>query len=988
MNNKSLFLLFVFIFSCNLPAIGQKSYLSAGNNQSYLSAGNNQSYLSAADQQSYPRLLVFDHDKNEVIRKIEDKEWAEQIYSSMLARVTPYVDRHQTDPEWILSRYQMNWKPGAHFTTHISDPSGTELIALSGNAPNPTVRVTTHKRPPVAPDGYRYRTPSLEHIKPYDTDSLWYMQTSGPSGEWSWAEPRLLTGSINGTINSLAVQSAILYWLTGEERYARFSSDILFQWARGAYYQDPVEGAGRNGLFCVQSLGDRSYDDLVIAYDFVRLYMDEAGYETRFFQPVFKKLAKTTKLRGFITNNWYAAQTTTLVYNALSLDDPDKRDYYLSFYLERDTIIGNFGQLALPTTMEMHFTDDGHWKENAGYHDMPVGDLLQAAVPVENNGYRVFEDHPALFKASYAMLRYSFPNLQLMGYGDIGGWRHQSPRNLELAIRFASEYAPDLLPGMISSLNRLIEAGLYDRSRSGWYGLLTFLADLPEQEVTVFEWDRAFGLDFARLYGQRIGTDKETGLMYYVQGATYNHNHANGMAMELYGRGYILGADPGIAATYEDSVFVHYLATFAAHNTVIAAGASEPSVPFHGSGGATHMGEISLSVMEPAAGSDGVSPFASFTETDYLEPSTNTNQQRLMGIVRTSANTGYYVDFYRSDNEISNDYLYHNIGHGVTLYDEARKALVMRPDSIPYEPDRQSGMAWFENIMTPSSPVSSAIAKFLVEEEDREDVYMQMLMPLEASDKVFTATGPRTRTAPSRLRDLPTPKTIIHRPKAAWEQPFAVIYEPYRGEDGYSVRSVRRIPTGTSFAAMKVENRDGSRQIVMHSDRPDHEAMTELQAEANTGTQSARQTVRQSGSQSIRQSDTQTNHQPQQISMTGHYGVISLSADNRLEYLYLGHGKSAGWNGYQVEAAGPAAAVSVEFREDALIVSSSGEVSVRFPYQIANVEDRDGNVIDMSPDAGDDVGDDAGDGQRTAATQAGSVVTFPAGMEQKFYLTR
>jgi hypothetical protein len=310
-----------------------------------------------------------------------------------------------------------------------------------------------------------------------------------------------------------------------------------------------------------------------------------------------------------------------------------------------------------------------------------------------------------------------------------------------------------------------------------------------------------------------------------------------------------------------------------------------------------------------------------------------------MGIVRTSANTGYYVDFYRSGNEISNDYLYHNIGHGVTLYGKSREVLEMRPDSIPYQPDRQSGMAWFDDIMTPASSATSVIAKFRVEEKDREDVYMQMLMPLHDGDKVFTATGPRTRTAPSRLRDLPTPKTIIHRPEAAWEQPFAVIYEPYRGEDGYSVRSVHRIPTGSSFAAMEVENRDGSRQVVMQSDHPDEEARVEWQSAA--------------------QSDMQTDHKVQHISMTGHYGVISLSADNRLEYIYLGHGTSAGWNGYQIVSAGPAIAASVEFREDALIVSSSGEVSVRLPFRISDVKDQDGNVV-----------------------------TFPAGMEQKFYLTR
>ncbi len=890
---------------------------------------------AATAQNDYPRLLVFDSNKGEILSNIEEREWAAQIYKNMLTRVSPYVDRHQSDPEWILSRYQMNWKSGAQYTQHISDSSGTELIAWRGNAPYPTVQVTTHKRPPVAPDGYRYRTPSLEEVKPYNTDSLWYMKSSGPGGEWSWAEPRLLTGEINGRINSLVVESAILYWLTEDEQYAKFSSDILFQWARGAWYQDPVEGSGRNGLFCIQSLGDRAYDELVIAYDFLRGYMHEQGYEIRYFQPVFEKLATTTKLRGFITNNWYAAQTTTLTYNALSLDDPEKQLYYLSFFLERDTIIGNFGQLALPTTIAMHFTEDGHWKENAGYHDMPVGDLLQAAVPVENNGFRVFENHPALFGASYAMLRYSFPNLQLMGYGDIGGWRHQSPRNLEVAIRFASQYAPDLLPGLTGSLNRLIKAGLYDRANAGWYGLLTYLADLPEEKDGIFEWDRAFSLDFARLYGHRNGTDVETGLMYYVQGATYNHNHANGMAMELYGRGYILDADPGIAATYEDSVFVHYLATFAAHNTVIAAGASQPSVPFHGSGGEKHMGEINLSVMEPITGAYGVSPYTSFTETNYTEPSTNTRQQRLMGIVRTSGESGYYVDFYRSDNEISNDYIYHNIGHGVSLMDISRNPLKMKSDSIPYQADRQSGMAWFKDIRSPEKPVSGAIATFRVGEEDRDDVFMQMLMPLHPNETIFTATGPRSRTAPSGISDLPTPKTVIHRAESAWEKPFGVIYEPFRGENGFTVVSVKNRNSTSSLATLEVENRDGSRQLIMQSDQPG-----EVQ---HTG----------------------------EISINGHYGVVSLYADNKLQYLYLGHGQTIAWNGYRLDSPDSNTASFVEFLDDSLLISSNAEISMRFPYQIAEVKDQEGNRMNVLPDV----------------TGNGSMVKFPEGMDRKYYLS-
>jgi len=853
-----------------------------------------------------PRLLVNDNDKPVILRKIELTDWAGAIYSSMKAEVDPYVERHQSDPQWILSRYQMNWQPGSHFTRHISDPSGTELLAWEGNAPYPTVRVTTHKRPPVAPDGYRFKAPRLEDIKPYDTSPLWYMQSSGPSGEWSYAEPRLYTGNINAQINELAVQAAILYWLTEEDSYARFVSDILFQWARGAYYQDAVEGAGRNGLFCIQSLGDRNYDELVVAYDFVRRYMDTSAYENQYFQPVFEKLAKTTKLRGFITNNWYAAQTTTLTYNALSLDDLTLRNYYLSFYLERDTINANWGQLGLPTTIEKHFTPDGHWMENAGYHDMPVGDLLVAAVPVENNGYRVFEDHPALYQASFAMLRYSFPNLQLMGYGDIGGRRHQSPKNLEIALRYASAYAPEMVPGLVSSLGRLIDQGLYDRSKAGWYGLLTYLAELPDDQRTDFVWEPSFGLDFARLYGQRNGTDTETGLMYYVQGATYNHNHANGMAMELYGRGYILGADAGNASTYEDSVFVHYQATFAAHNTVIAAGASQPSVPFLGSGGAKHMGQIERSAMEPMPGKTGVSAQVSFTETSYLEPSTQTQQQRAMGIVRTSPTTGYYVDIYRSDNPISNDYLYHNIGHELTLFDAARRPLTMQSDTIPYRRDRQSGMGWLRDIQSAQNNPSVVHAVFRVDEAQKPDVFMQMLTDLTPGDVVFTATGPRTRTAPSPISDIPTPKTIIHRAEAAWNEPFAVVYEPYRGEDNYAVETVRRIPTSTTLAALEVQNRNGMRQIILQSDRPETPEFAE------------------------------------KSQIIGHFGVVSVRPDNTPEYLYLGHGQQLGWNGYAIIAAEGTTAVQVQFDDDLLRVSSENDVLIRLPYRIA--EARSGQV--------------------------------------------
>ena len=86
-----------------------------------------------------------------------------------------------------------------------------------------------------------------------------------------------------------------------------------------------------------------------------------------------------------------------------------------------------------------------------------------------------------------------------------------------------------------------------------------------------------------------------------VQGATYNHNHSNGMSMELYGAGTVQGIDPGNGPTYEHPMHVNYYTQWAAHNTVVAAGASTSVTPFRGGGGTKRIGQVELVSMEPVS---------------------------------------------------------------------------------------------------------------------------------------------------------------------------------------------------------------------------------------------------------------------------------------------------------------------------------------------------------------------------------------------------
>ena len=92
-----------------------------------------------------------------------------------------------------------------------------------------------------------------------------------------------------------------------------------------------------------------------------------------------------------------------MVAAALALENKTAMNYYLQFYLSKDTIKDGVGQIALPTTVKKWLTKDGHWREPGGYHNYPVSKLLESALLLENNGYEVFNKYPQLLQASYAM---------------------------------------------------------------------------------------------------------------------------------------------------------------------------------------------------------------------------------------------------------------------------------------------------------------------------------------------------------------------------------------------------------------------------------------------------------------------------------------------------------------------------------------------------------------------------------------------------------
>lgn len=775
-----------------------------------------------AISEQYPHILVKNEEKAAVLDKIEKEAWAKQIFNHTKERLEVYVKRHRTDPHWILDRYLMNRVPGKRYTRFISDKEGTQLIGYEGDAPVPTVRVSPHKRSPITPQGQAYVVPKIEDLIPHDTSMT--MNLLNPTTQkYERVDPQAYVAVINGKINTLAYEASVIYWLTGKEEYAKFAADILNQWVSGVVYQEPIDGPGRTGFLDIQTLGDEKEKPLILAYDFLYPYLVKHNYSLKDYEKAFEKIAWTLSFRGYTANNWFAAESSTLVAAALSLKDTQKRNYYLDFYLSQDTIVDGCGQLSLPSATKKWFTSDGHWKEPGGYHNYPVSKLLEAAMMLENNGYQIFNKYPALLKAAYVMLKYSFPNLTASAFGDTGRPR-QSIECLESAIKMADKYSLSILPDLINAVRILENAGTYKRENTGITGMLCFLPKLPMVKAPGGNlWNRTEKLDFASCYLQRNGMDQQNGLMCVVQGATYNHNHSNGMSMELYGVGTVMGIDPGNGPTYEHPMHVEYYTQWAAHNTVVAAGASTSLSPFRGGGGTKSIGAVKLVSMEPLAGTKAHSDEFSYTLTKYYEGATKTNQERLLSIVRIDENHGFYVDFYRSDNKVSNDYLYHNIGDKVELYTQEGNIIKLQAiPSYPHVGKDNPGLRYFKSVQTTGQYEKGVVALFSVENLTPKRGYMKMWMPATPDISYFTALSPEAKTTQVPYLHKPLPVVTMRMEKAA-DNPFIAIYEPTTdGLSGGVIKSVERIkiPDGKKGYALTVETKQGDIYIFVQA--PDY----------------------------------------------------------------------------------------------------------------------------------------------------------------------
>jgi hypothetical protein len=450
---------------------------------------------------------------------------------------------------------------------------------------------------------------------------------------------------------------------------------------------------------------------------------------------------------------------------------------------------------------------------------------------------------------------------------------------------------------MLASMRKLIEGGKYRRESSGFLGLLCFVPDLPAVQTT-YSWPRGGTLDFAKYYLQRNSMDPMYGLMYGVQGATYNHNHNNGMAMELYGMGTVMGIDAGTGPTYEHPLHQTYYSQWAAHNTVVAAGSSG-SVPWSGGAGTKNIGQIELASMEPMPDKAAVSPSFSFTDTRYVDKSTSTRQSRTMAIIRTSEKTGYYVDIYRSDNAERNDYVYHNIGDGLVLLNGQRQEITVKAAEYPVVGKDYPGFRYFSNVKNAEGWNDNLIALFSGKNEDSKSVFMQVLVPGTKGRTYFTANSLHTKTSGRQYASADPPVfTMVDKGESA-SKPFIAVYEPFcDSKDGYTVDriAVEQRDDGREFTLLTVFGRNQSRQMIFQS------------------------------------VDAKKTYTSGKASFSGSFGVIDFSGE-AIRSIYLGEGEGISCEGYSLKPQSHGSA-NIELNGKELKVSCNQPTEIGMPATV------------------------------------------------------
>jgi len=789
-----------------------------------------------AEKLERPFIWVKASERDEILKKIENNDWAKELFESLQSRAGK-----TTSSGMIERRERVMVLP---------------LVWSEDSSKAPTIK--------------RFSTDT-----PHDR---------------SWKNAKGIAET--GKALDEAIDNAVMYYLTEDPEYAEAAGDILATFVNAITQMEVVEGyAGNRGLIIQE---DHLYGcrlvgaKIPIIYDFIYPWLKSAGqvydvanndlrpFDFEAAQATFRTYISLAKNSGHLGSNWSVLESPSLLGNILALDDEKERNEQLPYYLNKDTE----RQESLATVAKRFVNPGDIWPESISYSTHVANlstylmTILDGVYPDLDLGNK-YANIPEALNVYYHL---QFPNGDYPGFGDSKRHIYLDYMSYEAALRMAKLNNNE---AQIKTLSKFlaysIDRGHYKRDKLGTNSssalkLLWANENLGNgDEMDEPERDRTNHVPHAGLYVQRniSSEDKiKNSLMGTLSGGGYVHGHASGIDMELYGQGYVLGTESGMA-TYGTAIHENYYKIFAAHNTVVSNGASASDGPWVNLGIET----IKAVANEPKPFEEAVSPKHSFVMVEFLDKHNLIKQadhQRTLALIKLSETHGYYLDIFRARSDTStqyHDYIYHNAGDQLDISSKG-SPLSLSDDSQRYQASgkivwdlqevyQHPGWHYFQEVKSSKATEESMEAVFTANQLGKKPIYMRGLIPGGLETEISTVMAPNSFCAPHPYDTLPIPTFILRHKGETWRNPFAVIYESYDNEP--VVQSVERLMSGEIFKGVKVTCKVEGRiiiQYIIHQEKIEDEY----------------------------------SNKDLDLYFKGRFGLITIDDNNNIKELYIGNG--------------------------------------------------------------------------------------------------
>ncbi|MCW1925718.1 fibronectin type III domain-containing protein [Luteolibacter arcticus] len=753
----------------------------------------------------HPRLMAGPPDRPRIIENIRTVPWFATAYQAIYNGVAADVNRHRTDPNYILSRMQMNWVNRYTVdTVNSSNRWQSGSHGAAGVPPVPTPRFAGARD--WATD---YSLDSGSSALPYNDDpagtgKIWMKNKT--TGVYAWTDPGLTGQAIekaNADLMAKARDAAFVYWLTGDEAFAKFATDIFWQFWYGYSFKQtiPTGAASICGTVTFEVIHDEMNRASAITYDFLHPYLVAQGKDTVLIEAQFRRVANRQIDGGNPTGNWNIIQAIYITHLGLVLQpnsaypDGKGREYYadvvLNAALPKQTGLTQVIQTGYDQTTAL-------WPEAWGYGIDVTSNLTDILSLLDRSGFGTGLLASGIFpRAVMVQNQMLYPHGWAANCGDTGS-RTVETEPMELLAAAAQRRGDTATLAQMVGALRTAEglSSPYNRTNNrGLVPLCFYSGELPEIPPTPPVQSRHFHAAPLNQWIMRTPTaDYRYSLGSSLAGTAGGHAQNQGLALELYGAGMTIGPDPSRGSSYWQPDYHDYIKKPPSHNTVIVGGLS------------TAGGAFTTRAVEPATTAAAVSPNFNFVYADLSNTSPSSvsaDQRRLVANVLTGSQSGFYFDVFRSKLKSttattqSHDYLYHSIGLSATVSAVSGTSPILASSGVLTSANgNQKGYDYFKD------EKSAAFSGDFKTEFDVNTgnaataAKMTMWMLGQPNRTIFSVNGQTAvlpGSFPSTFNNRVMPTILIRQNNNAWTNPFISVFEPSLNSAGPKVTAVRAL---------------------------------------------------------------------------------------------------------------------------------------------------------------------------------------------------